>query len=259
MGKQDERSNLIVELLTNRQIASISELAATCGVSEITVRRDLKKLQADGTVAVHGGVASLNLAAGRVPIGDKYFVAQQAQQQRDEKTRIARAAAGYLRESETIVIDMGSTPYFFARAIPPDLPLTVVCYSLNTFIELHERRQFTIYFAGGLFDPDSLICEGPEGLRALAGTRAHRAFITGSGFDERLGLTTSNFNEQRLKQTALEVAATRYLLLDSSKFGVVKAAHVANLDAFDVVITDSGISEHYANLIRGAGKQLIVV
>ena len=259
MSNLHQRTETILSALKQRQMVTIGELAQQCDVSEITIRRDLKKLQEQGIVAVAGGSVSLNLSTERLPIGDKYYLAQQAHIHRDEKIRIGKAAAALLEPHETIVIDMGSTPYFFARAIPDGLPLTVICYSLNTFIELHERRQFTIVFAGGVFDPDSLICEGPEALETMGRLRAHKSFITASGLCDGAGLTTSNFNEQAMKRAALRVGRTRYLLLDSSKFGVIRSAHVADLDAFDAVITDDGISDEYRALVEDAGLALHVV
>lgn len=259
MEKLRERERRIFELLRERQIASVAEIAAHCEVSEVTTRRDLRRLSEGGGIQIVGGAASLDLAAESVALSDKYYVTRQLRTRREEKLRIARGAVELIEPGETIIIDLGSTPYFFARSIPQGVPLTVLCYSLNTFIELHERRELTIHFAGGLFDPDSLVCESEEGVRMLSRFRANRAFVTASGLSDRLGITTSNLNEESLKKSAIANSDQRILLLDSSKFGVVRSVHVAEIEDFEVVITDADIPDRYEELIRSKGVELYKV
>jgi DeoR family transcriptional regulator, deoxyribose operon repressor len=259
MKKQSARFNHILTILKNRQMATITEISRECGVSDVTTRRDLRKLQDEGLVTVVSGAASLNLTTEHLAIGDKYYLAQQAQKQLEEKRRIAAKAATFLVPNETVFIDMGSTPYFLARAIPSNMPLTVICYSLNTFIELHERHQFMIVFAGGIFDSDSLICKSDEGISMISRMRAHKLFMTCSGFCTRMGVTTATFNEQDMKRIAISSSLKRYLLMDSTKCGVVKAAHMADITEFDAVITDTGIPEEYERHIRDAGLELYKV
>jgi DeoR family ulaG and ulaABCDEF operon transcriptional repressor len=48
------------------------------------------------------------------------------------------------------------------------------------------------------------------------------------------------------------------LLVDSSKFVSSSGAIVCGLDEVDVLITDGGISEGQADMVRAAGVRLII-
>jgi len=80
--------------------------------------------------------------------------------------------------------------------------------------------------------------------------RANKTFITASGVSLQLGVTCSNFFERTTKQTALEAAITKILVADSSKFGMVKTGHFADIDDFDIIITDKGVEEKTLTPIR---------
>lgn len=256
MNKQTARLNEIIKFLTGAQLTTVSHLAEHCSVSEVTMRRDLKQLQDDGLVNTVNGAVSLNMNSEGLRIGDKYYISQQAERNKAAKQRIAQKAVSFLEPHDTIVVDVGSTPYFFARAIPQDLPLTVICYSLNAFIELHDREACSIIFAGGFFHRNSLICESPEGISLVQRLRVQKAFMGATGVHTYMGVTSSNHSEQGIKQAAIASSLSRFLLVDSSKFGKVKTAFFTDIEDFQTVITDSGIPSEYERTIRDAGCQL---
>ena len=256
MNKQAARLNEIVSLLKERHITTVSALADSCGVSDVTIRRDLRQLNDDGIVTTFNGTVSMNLHTEKLSMGDKYYISQQAERQKEEKMRIARKAASLIEPHDTIVIDVGTTTYFLARAIPVDFPITVICYSLNAFIELHDRESCTVIFAGGVFHKNSLMCESPQGIDLIRCSRASKAFLGASGVHNRMGLTSSHYNEQALKQAVIASSVSRTLLVDSTKFGVVKPAYFADIDDFDTIITDSGVSEDYEAWLRDSDRRV---
>lgn len=60
--------------------------------------------------------------------------------------------------------------------------------------------------------------------------------------------------ERTTKQAALQSASTRILVADSSKFGVVKSGHYADITDFDIIITDSSIKQEEVDPIRKLGN-----
>jgi DeoR family deoxyribose operon repressor len=88
-----------------------------------------------------------------------------------------------------------------------------------------------------------MVLESNEGLQLLKQNRANKTFITASGVNFELGVTCSNFFERTTKQTALNSASVRILVADSSKFGVVRTGHYADVEDFDIIITDTGVQE----------------
>ncbi|TIX45082.1 MAG: DeoR/GlpR transcriptional regulator, partial [Mesorhizobium sp.] len=99
--------------------------ASHFGVSEDTVRRDLRELAKAGECRrVYGGaVASAPLAAATVSQRSGHAV--------EEKMRLASAAVRLLSAGQSLFIDGGTTNAAIARAIPRELELTIATNSLD--------------------------------------------------------------------------------------------------------------------------------
>lgn len=250
--------NDILNLLANSGMVRVADLAEQCAVSDVTLRRDLRRLEADGMVFVAHGAASLNPTSDTLRIGDQYFISQQQLVHREEKAAIGKRAAALVQRNETIIIDTGTTPYFLARELPTDYNLTVICVSLNSFIELHDRSDVSLIFPGGYFHSNTLMCESEEALALVRRHRASKAFLGATGIHEQMGVTSSNPFEQKMKDVAMESSLTNILLVDSYKFGVVQSSYFAELHDFQTLITDAGIPDKYAQIIKDQGVELII-
>ena len=258
MDKQHERMNGIVNLLSKHGMMRVADLAEACSVSDVTLRRDLKKLESDGMVFVAHGAASLNPGSDTLRVGDQYYISQQQAVHRDEKAAIGRRAATLIEPNETIVIDSGTTPYFLARDLPEGYDLTVICFSLNVFIELHDRSDISLIFAGGYFHPNTLMCESEEAIELVKRHRASKAFLGATGIHDQMGVTSSNPFEQKMKQVVMESSLNNILLVDSYKFGVVQTSYFADLHEFDTLVTDPGIPEKYRSILNELGTHLVI-
>lgn len=100
--------------------------------------------------------------------------------------------------------------------------------------------------------------ESPEGISLIKKTRATKVFVSAAGVHENLGVTCSNNYEVLTKQAIINSSLEKILLVDSSKFGVVKSAYFADLDDFDTIITDDGISNEWKEIIHTKGIKLII-
>ena len=74
-----------------------------------------------------------------------------------------------------------------------------------------------------------------------------------------MGVTCMNNYELEIKQTIIQSGAEKILLVDSSKFGMIKPCFVTELDIFDRIITDKNISEEWIQLIQEKGIELDMV
>lgn len=258
MDKLQERMNRIISLLSASGMLRVAELAQQCDVSEVTIRRDLRRLEDDGLVFLAHGAASINPSSDSLGVSDQYFITKQRAVHPKEKASIGRLASSLIEPDDTIVIDTGTTPYFLARELPRDYNLTVICYSLNAFIELSDREDVTLIFAGGYFHRNTLTCESEEGIEMIRRHRAGKAFLGATGIHEKLGVTSSNPFEQKLKQTVLESSLTNVLLVDSFKFGVVRTSYFADISEFDIVVSDAGLSEDYTTIMQQHGVHVMI-
>jgi len=86
--------------------------------------------------------------------------------------------------------------------------------------------------------------------------RANKAFVTASGIDHKFGATCSNYYERPTKKALMQSSLKKILLVDSSKFGLIRSDYFADLNEFDEIITDKGIPEEYKEIIKSLGITL---
>jgi DeoR family deoxyribose operon repressor len=128
--KRQDRIARILDSLSSAGGASIRDLAAALDVSEMTIRRDLDLLSADGKVRlVHSGAIASVLSVEGVPRG--YTLSDLRGPAAEEKMRIGQKAASLVEPGDVVIIDSGATTEWLARSIPPGLPVTILCFALN--------------------------------------------------------------------------------------------------------------------------------
>ena len=264
--KADLRLEKIVSLLRLNNAMPVSDIASRLEVSHMTVRRDLRILEARNAVRmIHGGAVIVGMAgsagqeAGGGPSPAAYELPAAMSEMTAEKMRIGRAAASMVRRGSSLSIDTGSTTEHIARALPEEMDLSVLCCSLNALTAVSRKRGLRIIVAGGYFHANTLMFESAEGIALIRKTRAELAFISARGVDMNLGATCATSYETKTKQALISSAKRRILVADSSKFGTVSATWFADIDTFDTVVTDRGIPASVAKQIRKRGLELIIV
>jgi len=95
--------------------------------------------------------------------------------------------------------------------------------------------------------------ESPESLEMIRNFRATKAFVSASGVNSQFGVTCMNSYERETKKAVLLSSLRKILLVDSSKFGVIRSDYFARLSDFDEIVTDAGIPSEYSELIKDLG------
>lgn len=230
VGKRKQR---IREELMSRGEVEFSALAAEHGVSEMTIRRDIDALEAEGIVRkVIGGAIALG------KIAEPTFEARSGLDVAS-KIHIAESAVEQLSIHETVILDSGSTALAVARAIRgAGLGLTVVTPSLFVAVELANEPDTTVLLTGGLVRPGELSLIGVE---AVEGFRAFNCdtFVMGvAGVHEQRGFTDYHRDESAVKRAAIAASDRLIVVADHSKMGRTYLSNIAPLDAADILVTD---------------------
>ncbi len=191
-------------------------------------------------------------------MSDIYLLGEQTEKNVRQKSLIGLKAASLIRPHEIIFLDSGSTTPFIAKYLDRDVPITVLCYTYKNASEFHNRKNTNLILSGGYFHGDSSIFHSKEGCELIKNIRADKAFISTGGIDEELGLTTYFYYEVDIKKAMIESAKQIILVADSSKFGKVNITYCASLKDVHTVLTDSGITENYKNIISDLGIELII-
>jgi DeoR family fructose operon transcriptional repressor len=248
---EEGRKRQMTEYVRMHEVASVQELAQLFHVSESTVRRDLKDLEEAGQLRrTHGGAVFIendNIEPPFVEKEDRF---------RAEKTAIAKAAASYIREGDTVLLDSGTTTYFLAKELKEFDRLTVVTNSIMVAQQISMQPGIELVLTGGTLRHPTLSMVGPIAERTIDSVRVDKAFIAMNGVDPESGLTTPNIGEAEMKRKMMRAGARNFLLFDHSKYGKRSFAKVADFTEVDHYITDWHLSDIAAASFRMAGLEL---
>jgi DeoR family transcriptional regulator, aga operon transcriptional repressor len=252
-GSAPDRRKRILEFVVGEGFCSVGELAASLDVSEMTVRRDVARLEHEGRLRrVHGGITTLpREALSPSAFGDR------AADMRLPKQWIAQAALRLIDRGATIGLDAGTTTFELALIMPEHLNLTVATHSLPALTAFVSRKGVRVIGLGGQLQPATQDFVGLATQAAIADLSLSILFLAGRGITER-GLFCGNDHEALVKRKLLEVADRVVLLADSTKFRSAAMVRVCPLEDIDAMVTDDDIRETEAAMIVEHGVDLVV-
>lgn len=250
----DERRRHILLQIQNHGRVVVQELAQTLGISQITIRKDLEHLQSKGLVQrTHGGALPVLTGALFDPT-----LHEKETQHSQEKQRIATAAARLVQEGQCVMLDSGTTTTAVAHALRRFTRLTVITNAINIAADL-TGTEFEVIVVGGTLRKNSFSLVGPLAEDVLDEMHADILFLGVDGFDPEGGLTTPNVLESRVNRSMVQAAKRVVVVCDSTKFGRRSLSRIVPATQVHCVITDRGLSEKNAEILRGEGIDLILV
>ncbi|MEJ8848683.1 DeoR/GlpR family DNA-binding transcription regulator [Variovorax rhizosphaerae] len=224
------------DALSRDGVLRLREAAQLLQVSEMTVRRAVSAHPE--MFAYLGGYI---VKASDLGAGSGYNLQEEERSQALAKSAACAHACSLIGPEDTVFIDCGTTLEHLALQLPPDLPVTVICYSLNLATRLASKSAARLVMLGGLFHQGSAAFVSANSCTTLAGFGITKAFISAGGIDAQRGVSCSNMYEVPIKQQAIRSAHEKYLVADSSKFNRLKPALFASLSEFDAIISEKGI------------------
>jgi DeoR/GlpR family transcriptional regulator of sugar metabolism len=251
----DFRRALILERLRRDGGASVAELARACGVSPITVHRDLDRLARDGLVERVRGGARPSPAA----LQFQTDWSKRLRLATEEKAAIAARAAAFVEDGSTIFVDSSTTCLALARHLERHAPraLTLVTNSPAIPLELHAE-SIHIVVTPGEVDQTLRMIGGRWTSEFLAGLNFETAFVSAAGLTLEHGLTTTRRALADTLHAAQAVSARTVGLVDSSKFGRSFLLSIARAEDLDALVVDDGLDRDTLAAYRAAGANVAV-
>ncbi|MSE16514.1 DeoR family transcriptional regulator [Pantoea agglomerans] len=247
-----ERHQQILALVADRGVVSIAELTERLGVSHMTIRRDVQKLEEQGAVlSVSGGVRSADRLAAEPSHLTKSALYN------EEKRAIGRTAARQIPRNSCIYLDAGTTTLALAREVVDRDDLLVVTNDFMVANLLMEASQCRVIHTGGTVCRENRSCVGESAARSLRHLAIDIAFISASCWGPR-GLFMPDEDKVMVKQAVSEVSSKRVLLSDSSKYNRIATFLALPLESFDRVVTDTHLSESARELLSAGSCELIL-
>lgn len=247
----------VLETVRRQQFASVADLSAAFGVSEVTIRNDLDTLAEGGRIrrvrggAVHRTTSSLEASY------------EQAQDTRvAEKQSIARVASALVESGQTVILDAGTTVAAAARALAERKDLhdvTVFTNGLRVALELEPAiPQLNVLLTGGTLRRLQHSLVNPFGTTILDQVHGHIAILECDGVDPAAGITHVNVAETEIKRLMMRAARMRIVVADGSKFGQISLVHLYGIGEIDLLITDASADPEIVDALREQGLDVRV-
>jgi DeoR/GlpR family transcriptional regulator of sugar metabolism len=243
------RRAALLERLHADGYVSSARIATELGVSEMTIRRDLKQLDAERLVQRVAGGASLPRFGHGAPFE------QRAATREAEKRAIAAACLPLLAGCSTVVLDAGTTIAPLAAEVAAGT--TIVSHSLPVLTACAARDDVDVVAIGGEYQRDTRSFTGATARDALQAVSADVAVLSATAVDAT-GLLCANPREAELKRTMTAVAVRRILLVDAVKLGARAPFRSGGLETVDVVITGQDADAAILAMLRASGTQIVL-
>jgi DeoR family transcriptional regulator of aga operon len=247
-----DRRVKILERVAEGESIAVADLAADFGCSEMTIRRDMARLERDGFLRRTYGGATAHLTRSL----DVAFNARALANAR-EKRLIGLTAARLAADVKMLYVGIGTTAEQFARYLPAHPDITVVTGSLP-IAGMLGTRSLRAVILGGTVRRDELSCVGAAARSTLERYRFELAVLGTAGLSVRWGLTDLNDEEAEIHGLAIERSERLMVVADGSKLGQVTSAVVAPASAIDVLVTDPSAPEAELAALRALGMEIVI-
>ncbi len=247
----EERKNLIVDYVKLKSKATVGELCEKFSVSPATIRNDLRELADYGLLErTHGGAmikSSVNFELSNV---EKEIVGV------EQKKAIAKKALHFVKDGISIALDAGTTCLELAKLLGHFRDLTVVTNDLNIAAYLDGNTNVNVILAGGQLRKGFHYTVGDMAVATLENLNVDVAFIAANGVDCEKGLSTPKFETGMIKKKMIDHSKEVVVLADSKKINFVSFVKFGKIEDADILITDEGADEEFAEAVRAKGVRV---
>lgn len=239
----EERCDRIVALVNEKKSVTVQELMDMLGASESTIRRDLSLLDSRGEIVkVYGGAVAVTVKQHDDDVRERRILFP------EEKKLIAKYAASLVKRDDFVYIDAGTTTEY----IIDFLTETGAVYVTNAASHAKKlsRNGFCVYLAGGRLKRSTEAVIGSTAADFIMRYNFTIGFWGANGIHRTIGFTTPDPEEADIKRVSMSRCKRRFIVADSSKFGVISPVTFAEFKNA-AVITDKkdGIYSECANII----------
>ncbi len=246
-----QRRDLLIERLGAQGRIVAKDLAVEFGISEDSVRRDLRELAAEGLCRrVYGG--AIPVARAEADYAGRQRVALES------KSAVAIRAAELIAPGMTAILDGGTTTLAVTQALPRDLRATIVTHSPTIAAALVEHPTVEVYLIGGRLFKHSAVTCGAAAVEAAAAVNADVFLLGVTGVHAEAGLTTGDPDEAAMKRALARRAADTFVLASSEKIGAVSDFAVLPFDEIAGIVTDTEPGNATLRTLAELGIPLLV-
>ena len=246
------RYDKLLAMIGARGHMRIDELAALLGVSQQTIRRDIRRLSGEGFLSRYHGGAAQPSSAINVALEQREVAHVAA------KRAIAEAIAARVADRSTVFLASGTTVEYVARALDARNDLRVITTSLRVAGLLYTRRDFDVMVPGGRLRPQNAGIVGPRAEEFLRGFRADTLVMSAGAVDPDGTLLEYDVDEVAVMRIMMANARQVCLAVDHTKFYSSVSVKLASATEIDVLFTDAAPPVPLAALLAQQQVEVVV-
>lgn len=247
-----ERRRLILERVAEFQSIEAQALADELGVSVMTIRRDIKRLEQDGFLRQTYGGATFHITKS-VELGFN----SRALQFSGQKRLIGAFTAKMIEPGQTLFLGEGTTTSQFAQFLPPHPHVQVITASLS-HASLLCSRNIQVFVLGGKLHSEELIMTGPIAEATLNRFYADVCILGAAGIDPELGITELDYEVASLHRLMMERSRHVIVLADHSKLAFRAPAVVAPITMVSALVTDEDAEQDMLDQFQAQKIQVVL-
>lgn len=232
----NQRKQHILTILKRDGQVVAKVVSQELGLSEDTIRRDLRELAQEGLLQrVHGGALPASPAIANFTQREDIGI--------ESKVAIGRAAAQLVKEGQVVMLDGGTTAVQVARHLPHNLEATIVTHSARIVMELVDAPHIEVILIGGRLFKHSIVSVGAAAIEAISHIRADLYFMGVTGIHPVAGLSTGDHEEAYVKQALCRQAAETIVLASREKLGAASQYVITSLSEVSGMIVERDTSD----------------
>lgn len=247
-----ERQRKMLDLLSTKDVITISEFMKFFNISIETVRRDLSLLEKQGSIQKVYGGAKLNSINIDEPTLENRLIDRQVQ-----KEAIGKKCSEFIHDGDCIFIDSGSTTFHIAKQLAAKKKLTIITNSIPVINEL-MNTDFELIIIGGRIRHDERSVVTYDYIFNFSELNIQKSFICAGGITIENGISDFNMQEAVTRKIIIERSKQVFVAADSSKFQRDVMINITPLSKIDYVITDSQLNRNTINSFSKTTTTLIL-
>lgn len=244
-----ERQDLIMSRLDSAGRVIAADLAGEFGISEDTVRRDLRDMAARGLcVRVYGGA---------LPVGERPgTLTQRSMEAVEPKAALARAVVPWIGAGATVFLDAASTNLAIAQALPADLAVTCITNAPQIAATLAARGVGELVVIGGPIDAHVGASIGAQAVREAERLRPDICILGACGVDAEAGISAFDADDAAFKRMIAARSGVTVAPVTNAKLGKVAPFGVLPVKECSVVIVEHDAPEDAVAACEAAGATI---
>lgn len=239
-----ERIRIIKGILTDKKHINVSDLSALLSVSEVTIRRDLEKLESENFLQrTHGG-AIINEPSY---LKEEDFTDTHDDPYYDHRVEISEIASHMIEENDVILLSPGPTNLCIARKMMNKRNITVLTNDLNIAFELSQNISIKVIIPGGDLDAATMTVMGKLTEENLKNFFVSKAFIEVDGINIQRGYTVQSIERASVIKDMLNISHEIIIVGTYNCFDNIAFSQIGKLSIADKIITNPSIPDLYKN------------